>query len=79
MCIFMCLYNNVFAEAQVNFTKEVYVVTEGEDEYVQVCITLSDGVSLDSSYGSANFNISTTNTSGWHSTSPVVYMLRTHV
>ena len=64
-----------YAEAQVTFTSELYVVTEGEDEYVQVCITLSDGVSLDSSLGSAYFYISTTNTSGWHSTSPVVYIL----
>ena len=67
----------VFAEAQVNFTKEVYVVTEGEDEYVQVCITLSDGVSLDSSCGSANFTISTTDTSGCHNTHCMFFFMTT--
>lgn len=50
--------------AQVNFTRETYVVSEGENDYVQVCIGLGDSVALDSSNGAATFTLTTTNSSG---------------
>ena len=53
--------------AQIRFTEERYTVTEGQDQYVEVCIEVTDGeshVSLNSSLGRARFNISTTSASG---------------
>ena len=41
--------------AEIEFTESVYSVIEGED--VEVCIRLTDGVSLDSSLGHANFSL----------------------
>ena len=56
MCILF-----VFAEAQVSFTQARFNVTEGKEQYVEVCITLND-VLLDLSLGEANFTITTLDT-----------------
>ena len=54
MCIIF-----VFAEAQVSFTQTRFSITEGKEQYVEVCITLKDAPSLDLSLGAANFTITT--------------------
>ena len=48
--------------AQIGFTQSVYSVIEGED--VEVCITLTNGVTLDSSLGYANFVLVVSSPSG---------------
>ena len=52
---YTCCLSSTNLVAQVGFTESVYSVIEGED--VEVCITLTDGVSLDSSLGHANFSL----------------------
>ena len=46
-----------FAEVLVRFTQAKFNVRESKNEYVEVCITLNDGVPLNSSLGEANFTI----------------------
>ena len=43
--------------AQIGFTETVYSVIEGESGSFQVCITLTNGVSLNSSHAYGNFII----------------------
>ena len=52
-----------FSVAQIGFTESVYSVMEGESGSFQVCITLTNGVSLDSSHAYGNFIIEIDNTS----------------
>ena len=57
--------HSIHIVAQISFTEELYTVTEGQN--VEVCIEVTDGeshVSLDSSFGSENFSISTISDSG---------------
>ena len=57
--------HSIHIVAQISFTEELYTVTEGR--HVEVCIEVTDGeshVSLDSSFGSENFSISTISDSG---------------
>ena len=55
-----CISSNLVA--QIGFTQSVYSVIEGEA--VEVCITLTDGVSLHSSLGYANFSLEVSSPSG---------------
>jgi hypothetical protein len=48
-------------EAQIGFTQSEYSVIEGED--VEICITVTNGISLDSSLGYANFTLNLSSSS----------------
>ena len=56
-------YTTLYLVAQIGFTESVYSVMEGESDSFQVCITITNGVSLDSSHAYGNFIIGIDNTS----------------
>ena len=49
--------SSYFSEVVIGFESEEYFVTEGDSQFVEVCVAVGGGQSLDHGYGSTVINV----------------------